>query len=91
MSDTEKYKVRYKNKKFIKERNLLVDGKMFNHCEIKDCVIVVEKGETDLTGCRFENCKLMLGGNAYTVARIIKLFTGKCPLKVLDLDEQLFE
>jgi hypothetical protein len=34
---------------------------------------------------------LLLRGNAYTVGKIIKLFTGKSPLKVLDLDEPLFE
>jgi hypothetical protein len=33
----------------------------------------------------------MLKGNAYTVGRIIKLFTGKSPLKVLDMEEPLFE
>jgi hypothetical protein len=37
------------------------------------------------------NCKLMLKGNAYTVGKIIKLFTGKNPLKVLDMEEPLFE
>jgi hypothetical protein len=34
---------------------------------------------------------LILRGNAYNVGKIIKLFTGKSPLKVLDLEEQLFE
>jgi len=52
---------------------------------------VLEKGDTDISGSRFENCKLLLKGNAYIVGRIIKLFTGKSPLKVLDFDEQLFE
>jgi hypothetical protein len=33
----------------------------------------------------------MLKGNAYTVGKIIKLFTGKSPLKVLDMEEPLFE
>jgi len=33
----------------------------------------------------------MLKGNAYTVGKIIKLFTGKSPLKVLDIEEPLFE
>ena len=52
---------------------------------------MLEKGDTDISGSRFENCKLLLKGNAYIVGRIIKLFTGKSPLKVLDFDEQLFE
>jgi hypothetical protein len=50
-----------------------------------------ERGETEISGCSFENCKLMLKGNAYTVGKIIKLFTGKNPLKVLDMEEPLFE
>jgi hypothetical protein len=33
----------------------------------------------------------MLKGNAYTVGRIIKFSTGKSPLKVLDMEEPLFE
>jgi hypothetical protein len=33
----------------------------------------------------------MLKGNAYTVGKIMKLFTRKSPLKVLDMDDPLFE
>lgn len=33
----------------------------------------------------------MLKGNAYTVGKIIKLFTGKSPLKVMDMEEPFFE
>jgi hypothetical protein len=33
----------------------------------------------------------MLKGKGYTVGKIIKLFTGKSPLKVLDMEEPLFE
>jgi hypothetical protein len=86
----EGYKVRYKNSKFSGKK-IEVDGKSYNNCEFENCIIIVEKGETDLSGCRFKNCKLMLRGNAYTVGKIIKLFTGKSPLKVLDFDEPLFE
>jgi len=86
----ENYKVRFKNSKFFRQK-IEVDGKSFHHCEFKDCIIILEKGETDLAGSRFENCKLMLKENAYTVGKIIKLFTGKSPLKVLNLDEPLFE
>ncbi len=86
----EGYKVQYKNSNFAKQR-ILLDGKKFNHCEFKDCIIVLEKGETDISGCSFENCKLMLTGNAYTIGKIIKLFTRQSPLKVLDIDEPLFE
>ncbi|HUL23483.1 MAG TPA: hypothetical protein VLZ10_18655 [Thermodesulfobacteriota bacterium] len=54
-------------------------------------MIVLERGETEISGSGFKNCKLMLKGNAYTVGRIIKLFTGRSPLKVLDIEEPLFE
>jgi len=33
----------------------------------------------------------MLRGNAYTVGKIIKLFTGKSPLKILDMEEPWLE
>jgi hypothetical protein len=84
------YKVQYKNATFSRQR-IELDGKYFNRCQFKDCIIVLEKGETDIRESRFDNCKLLLKGNAYTVGKIIKLFTGKRPLKVLDFDEPLFE
>ena len=84
------YKVRYKNAKFSNEK-VELDGKSFIHCEFENCIIILERGETEIYGCRFKDCKLMLKGNAYTVGRIIKLFTGKNPLKVLDMEEPLFE
>ena len=86
----EGYRVQYKNAKFSGEK-IEIDGKAYNDCEFENCIIILEKGETDLRGCKFKNCKLMLRGNAYTIGKIIKLFTGKSPLKVLDLDEPLFE
>lgn len=86
----ENYKIRYKNSKFSNER-VELDGKSFIHCEFENCIVILERGETELSGCTFKNCKLMLKGNAYTVGKIIKLFTRKSPLKVLDLEEPLFE
>src|SRR4030043_1435256 len=86
----ENYKVRYKNSKFSNEK-VELDGKSFVHCEFENCIIILERGETEVSGCSFRNCKLMLRGNAYTVGKIIKLFTGKSPLKVLDMEEPLFE
>jgi hypothetical protein len=83
-------KTRYKNTSFTKER-IELDGKYFENCEFTDCLIVLEKGETGIRRSRFSNCKLLLRGNAYTVGKIIKLFTGKSPLKVLDFDEPLFD
>jgi hypothetical protein len=86
----EGYKVQYKNSTFSGKR-IELDGKYFNHCRFKDCIVVLEKGDTDMAGSSFENCKLLLKGNAYVIGKIIKLFTGKSPLKVLDFDEPLFE
>ena len=86
----ENYKARYKNSKFFNEK-VELDGKSFIHCEFENCIIILEKGEAAVSGCSFKNCKLMLKGNAYTVGKIITLFTGKSPLRVLDMDEPLFE
>lgn len=79
-------KINYRNKRFIKEK-VSLDGHTFKDCYFKDCIILLERGDTAISGCQFENCKLMLQGNAYTIARIIKQFTGNSPLKVIDMDE----
>ena len=84
------YKAHYKNATFSRQR-IELDGKYFEKCQFKDCLIVLERGETDIRGSSFLNCKLLLKGNAYTIGKIIKLFTGKSPLKVLDFDEPLFD
>jgi hypothetical protein len=86
----EGFRIRYKNSKFSNQK-IELDGKSYIHCEFNHCIIILERGETELNGCRFKNCKLMLRGNAYNVGKIIKLFTGKSPLKVLDMEEPLFE
>ena len=86
----ERYKIRYKNSKFS-DQKIELDGNSFIHCDFENGVVILERGETEVSGCSFKNCKLMLKGNAYTEGRIIKLFTGKSPLKVLDMVEPLFE
>ena len=83
------YEVRYKNLRFSNER-VTLDAKSFVHCEFENCIIILERGETEVSGCSFRNCKLMLKGNAHTVGKIIRLFTGKSPLKVLDIEEPMF-
>jgi len=83
------YRVQYKNAKFSNKK-VELDGKSFIHCEFENCIIVIERGETKIPGCTFKNCNLMLKGNAYTVGKIIKLFTRESPLKVLDIEEPLF-
>lgn len=80
--------IRYKTSTFSKKR-IELDGKAFLHCEFQDCLLILEKGETEISGCSFKNCQLMLKGNAYTVGKIIKFFTRESPLKVLDVDEPL--
>jgi len=81
---------RFKNKKFQRER-ISLDGKEFEWCEFLDCLIVLREGDTVLERCRFDNCRLLLQGNAYTVGKIIQLFTPKGPLKVLDVTEPIFD
>ena len=84
------YRIHYNNSVFSGQK-VELDGTYFNHCKFKDCIIVLEKGETTVIGCSFENCKLLLKGNAYTIGKMVRLFIGKSPLKVLDFDEPLFE
>jgi hypothetical protein len=84
------YKVRYRNSRFSNQK-IELDGNSFVHSEFENCILILERGETELSGCSFKNCKLMLRGNAYTVGKIMKLFTGKSPLKVLEMEEPLFE
>lgn len=78
------FRVHYKNARFANEK-IELDGKSFSHCQFEDCLIILERGETELSGCTMKNCKLMLKGNAYTVGKIIKLFTRDSPLRVLDV------
>jgi len=76
--------IQYKNSKFVNQK-IELDGKSFSHCQFEDCLIILERGETGLSGCTMKNCKLMLKGNAYTVGKIIKLFTRENPLRVLEV------
>ena len=80
------FQTRYKNKKFIKER-VELDGHSYQHCEFEGCLIVLEKGETELEGCTFRDCRLMLLGQALRIAKILQLFIGEKPLRVLDFAE----
>jgi hypothetical protein len=77
---------RYKNKTFIKER-IELDGHAYEHCTFEGCLIVLARGETELHGCVFNNCKLMLLGSALQIAKILQNFIGNKPLKVLDFAE----
>ena len=80
------FTTRYKNKKFVKER-IELDGHAYENCEFEDCMIVLEKGETEVKGCKFERCRLVLLGQALRIAKVLSLFTSGKPLKVLDFAE----
>jgi len=80
------FTTRYKNKKFVKER-IELDGHAYENCEFEDCMIVLEKGETETKGCKFNHCRLVLLGQALRIAKVLSLFTGGKPLKVLDFAE----
>jgi len=81
------FKTNYQNKIFKKEV-VELDNHSFRNCEFRECMIVLKTGETELNTCRFLNCKLILKENAFNIGKIIKMFTGKNPLKVVDFDEQ---
>ena len=84
------HRTRYRNARFSNQK-VELDGKSFDHCEFENCMIVLESGETNLSGSSFKNCRLLLKGNAYTIGKIINLFSGKGPMKVVDFQEPLFE
>jgi len=80
------FQTRYKNKKFIKER-VELDGHSYQHCIFEGCLIVLERGETEIENCTFKNCRLMLYGQALRIAKILQIFIGQKPLRVLDFAE----
>ena len=51
-------------------------------------MIIIKKGETEIKSCRFVGCQLILKENALNIGKIITMFTGKNPLKVVDFDDQ---
>ena len=77
----------YQNKIFRKEI-VELDHHSFRNCEFRECMIVLREGATELKSCRFDNCKLVLKENAFTVGKILQMFTGKGPVKVVDFDER---
>ena len=77
---------RYKNKKFVKER-VELDGHAYDNCTFVECLIVLEKGETEIKSCVFQKSRLMLLGQALQIAKILQNFIGEKPLQVLDFAE----
>ncbi|MCX5903727.1 MAG: hypothetical protein NTV89_09735 [Proteobacteria bacterium] len=80
------YSITFKNKTFAHEK-VELDGKQFENCDFRDCLVILEKGETRLTSCRVDHCQLLLKGNAYTIGQILALFAQDRPLKVAEFDE----
>ena len=81
------FKTNYQNKVFKKEV-VELDDHSFKNCKFVECMIVMRKGETELKSCRFNNCQLILKENALNIGKIITMFTGSSPLKVVDFNEQ---
>gem|GEM_PF-211039 len=84
------YKINYRNKTFERKK-IELDGKYFFNCTFRKCIFVLEKGNTELSGCEILGCQLMLRGNAYTIAKIISIFSRKGTLKMLDFEEPMVE
>ena len=80
------FQTKYKNKKFVKER-VELDGHSYEHCDFEGCLLVLERGETEIENCTFKDCRLMLVGHALRIAKILKIFIGEKPLRVLDFAE----
>jgi hypothetical protein len=80
------FQTRYKNKKFVKER-VELDGHSYQHCDFEGCLIILEKGQTEIKNCSFKGCRLLLIGQALSIAKILQIFIGEKPLRVLDFAE----
>ena len=80
------FQIKYRNKKFIKER-VELDGHSYEHCDFEGCLIVLERGETEIENCTFKDCRLMLIGQALRIAKILQIFIKEKPLRVLDFAE----
>jgi len=49
----ENYKIRYQNSKFFNKK-VELDGKSFIHCDFENCILLLERGETEVSGCHFK-------------------------------------
>jgi hypothetical protein len=61
-----------------------LDSHAYDPCPFEGCVITLEKGETEIQGCTFNNCKLMLVGLALRISKGLQNFIGSKPLKVMN-------
>ena len=62
-------------------QSVRLDYSRWVNCVFKECEIIAKTGDFDLIGCDFQNCKLILKGEAKTIARLMYLFyPDKIPL-----------
>ena len=71
MSD---YSLTYKNKTFDSEK-VELDGKRFENCDFKNCLVIGEQGDTRLINCRIDNCKLLLKETPIPSVRLLPCLT----------------
>ena len=59
------YSITFKNKTFAHEK-VELDGKQFDNCDFRECLVILEKGETRLLpAAALIIAGLLLRGNAY--------------------------
>ncbi len=79
MKNEIKGKKEVKNKVY-EDATINIDGYHFEGCTFKRCVIETNRGEFNLVSCGFEGCRLSLGGNALSIAILLKMFFGDRPI-----------
>jgi hypothetical protein len=62
------------------KQKILLDGASWRACSFKECEILINTGDFSIEYSHFNNCKLLLGEKATTVAQIIKLFNPELNL-----------
>lgn len=60
--------------KHFRNQKVRIDFSEYEKCTFINCEIILEYGITSLINCDFSKCKLVLIGNATTIAKIMKMF-----------------
>lgn len=55
-------------------QKIALDGTSWWACSFKECELLIDTGDLSLDYCTFNNCKLVLGEKAATVAKVIQMF-----------------
>ncbi len=58
----------YENQKIV------LDGFSWWACTFNECELTISTGDLNMDFCNLNNCKVLLEGNAATIAKVIKLF-----------------